>query len=51
MMLPVVLKNVDKEFIAQHGLHNATCVAAELRSEGLYCVEWNGHPVTDATSP
>jgi len=51
MMLPVVLKNIDKEFIAQHGLHNATYVTAELRSGGSYCVEWNGHPVPDATSP
>jgi broad specificity phosphatase PhoE len=50
MMLPIVLKNVDKEFIAQHGLHNAACIAAEPRPDGLYCVEWNGQPVPESTS-
>ena len=51
MMLPVVLKNVDKELIAQRGLAYTTCIVAELRSDGLYCVEWNGQPVPDAAAP
>ena len=46
LMLPVVVKNIDRDFIEQHGLHNATCVTTELRSGSLYCVEWNGQPVS-----
>jgi probable phosphoglycerate mutase len=43
MMLPLVLKNVDNELAARHGLDYAGCIVAEWRPEGLYCVEWNGH--------
>ncbi|MBK9714764.1 MAG: histidine phosphatase family protein [Kouleothrix sp.] len=43
MMLPVVLKNVDTAFIDEHrGFDYTALVVAELRPEGLLCVEWNG---------
>ena len=48
MMLPLVLKNVDTDLIARHGFEYATCIVAEWRSTGLYCVDWNGHAVDEA---
>ncbi|MBN1873488.1 MAG: histidine phosphatase family protein [Anaerolineae bacterium] len=45
MMLPLVLKNVDNEFIAQYKFDYTCCIVAEWRPEGLYCVEWNGHVI------
>ena len=42
MMLPIVLKNVDKGLFSRRGLDYTTCIVAESRSDGLYCVEWNG---------
>ena len=46
MMLPVVLKNVTTELIAQHKFEYAGCIVAEARPEGLVCVEWNGQPIS-----
>ncbi|MGE5250070.1 MAG: histidine phosphatase family protein, partial [Bacteroidota bacterium] len=43
MMLPLVLKNVDQDLINARGFEYASCVVAEARLEGLYCVEWNEH--------
>ena len=45
MMLPVVLNNVTPELIARHGFGYTACIVAEWRPTGLFCVEWNGHPV------
>lgn len=45
VMLPLVLQNVDHALIAKHGFDYTVCVVAELRPEGLVCVEWNGHAV------
>ncbi len=42
MMLPLVLKNVDNELIAQHGFDYTSCIVAKWHPAGLYCVEWNG---------
>jgi 2,3-bisphosphoglycerate-dependent phosphoglycerate mutase len=44
MMLPLVLVNVDTEFIARHnGFPYTSCVIAELRPGGLACLEWDEH--------
>ena len=43
VMLPVILKNVDTALIYKYGFDYTSCVVAENRSTGLYCVEWNGH--------
>ena len=41
--LPLVLKNIDPEFIVSHnGFDYTALVVAELYSVGLLCVEWNG---------
>lgn len=42
MMLPIVLKNVDHALIAKYRIKNTACIVAELRPEGLVCVDWNG---------
>jgi len=46
MMLPVVLKNVTTELIAQHKFEYAGCIVAETQPEGLVCVEWSGQPIS-----
>ena len=45
MMLPVILKNVDTKLISRYGFDYASCIVAELRPDGLICIEWNGHPI------
>jgi probable phosphoglycerate mutase len=42
MMLPLVLKNVAPEFIAQHGFDYTSCIVSEWRAGGLICTDWNG---------
>ena len=42
MMLPLVLTNVDHDLIAGRGLANTTCLVAEVRPDGLRCIEWDG---------
>jgi probable phosphoglycerate mutase len=42
MMLPLVLANIDTEFIEQRqGFSHMTTVTAELTSNGLVCTKWN----------
>jgi hypothetical protein len=45
MMLPLVLKNVDRGLIGKHGIDYTTCIVSELRPSGLYCVEWDGRAI------
>jgi broad specificity phosphatase PhoE len=43
IMLPLVLTNIDTEFILKHrSFEYASLIVSELRSEGLVCLEWNG---------
>jgi len=43
VMLPLVLKNIDHEFIlANRSFEYATAVVARLSPAGLVCLEWNG---------
>jgi broad specificity phosphatase PhoE len=47
VMLPLVLTNIDTEFILSHqSLPHASLIISELRSEGLVCLEWNGIQVS-----
>ena len=48
-MLPLVLKNVDLALIGKHGLGHTSCVVAEWRPEGLYCVEWDGKAIAETS--
>jgi probable phosphoglycerate mutase len=51
MMLPVVLKNVNWELISRYGFEFTTCIVAEWRPEGLFCVDWNGHGIEAPVRP
>jgi broad specificity phosphatase PhoE len=43
IMLPLVLTNIDTEFILNHrSFEFASLIISELRSDGLVCLEWNG---------
>lgn len=47
VMLPLVLTNIDSEFILEHqSFEYASLITSELRSEGLVCLEWNGIQVS-----
>ena len=48
VMLPLVLKNIDYDFISSHPLDYATAVVSQLSADGLFCLEWNGVQVTPA---
>jgi broad specificity phosphatase PhoE len=39
-MLPLVLENVDFDFVMAHSLSNTGYVLAEESAEGLVCLEW-----------
>jgi broad specificity phosphatase PhoE len=47
MMLPLVLRNIDTEFLyQQQGFPYTAIIVAELTAEGLVCVEWNGKKIS-----
>lgn len=46
MMLPLILKNIDSNFIhRQNGIHYTDYAISLLTQGELVCVEWNGTPV------
>ena len=45
MMLPVVLRNVNPEFISKYGFDYSTCIVAEQKENGLFCIDWNGNSI------
>lgn len=40
LMLPLVLTNIDQQFVHAHGIAHTTCIIVELYPEGLRCVQW-----------
>jgi len=40
LMLPLVLTNIDNDFVSEHGLDHTDCVIAELRSDEFVCLQW-----------
>jgi probable phosphoglycerate mutase len=40
LMLPLVLVNIDKEFVRLYGIGHTECVVAEQSPNGLVCVQW-----------
>jgi probable phosphoglycerate mutase len=42
LMLPLVLTNIDHDFVRAHGLGNAEYVVAETRANTLTCLQWGG---------
>ncbi|MFN8530822.1 MAG: histidine phosphatase family protein [Anaerolineae bacterium] len=45
MMLPLILKNIDTDFIRRSQFAYTACITAEWRPSGLWCTDWNGLPV------
>jgi len=41
-MLPLVLVNVDFDFVVNQPMGNTACIVAETRPEGLTWIEWEG---------
>jgi broad specificity phosphatase PhoE len=47
IMLPLVLTNIDSEFISKHqSFEYASFVVTELQPQGLVCLEWNGMQIS-----
>jgi broad specificity phosphatase PhoE len=44
LMLPLILTNVDNEFVRQHGLGHTDCVIAERHMDGWQCRQWGDVP-------
>ena len=42
MMLPLVMRNIDRELLLKRGVGYTAYIVLELRPEGLVCVEWDG---------
>ncbi len=44
-MLPVILVNIDQDFVARAGFPYTAWIEAESGPEGLHCIAWCGEPV------
>ena len=40
LMLPLVLTNIDNDFVNSHGIGHTESIIAELRTEGFVCLRW-----------
>jgi len=40
LMLPLVLTNIDNDFVNAHGIGHTEYVIAELRADGFVCQQW-----------
>ena len=40
LMLPLILTNIDNDFVRSHGVGHTECVIAELNSDGFVCLQW-----------
>ena len=40
LMLPLVLTNIDNDFVNAHGIGHTEYVVAELRTNGFVCLQW-----------
>jgi broad specificity phosphatase PhoE len=45
MMLPLVLRNIDRDFLSTRKIGYTTVIEAELRPAGLVCVSWDGEKI------
>jgi probable phosphoglycerate mutase len=39
-MLPLILENIDFDFVRDHHIDHTVPIIAEIRPAGLYCVQW-----------
>lgn len=40
LMLPLILTNIDDDFVRSHGIGHTECIIAELRTDGFICLQW-----------
>ena len=40
LMLPLILTNIDNDFVQTHWIGHTECVIAELQAEGFVCQQW-----------
>jgi probable phosphoglycerate mutase len=40
LMLPLVITNIDDDFVYPHGIGHTEFIVAELRPEGFVCLQW-----------
>ena len=40
LMLPLVLTNIDNDFVRSHGIGHTECIIAELHTNGFVCQQW-----------
>jgi broad specificity phosphatase PhoE len=40
LMLPLILTNIDYDFVRTHWMEHTECVIAELQAEGFVCRQW-----------
>lgn len=44
LMLPLVLNNIDDNFVRSHEIGHTDCIIAELHSDGFICLRWGDVP-------
>jgi broad specificity phosphatase PhoE len=44
LMLPLILSNIDNEFVRLHGIGHMDCVIAEVNSDPFVCKQWGSVP-------
>jgi broad specificity phosphatase PhoE len=40
LMLPLVLSNINADFVSTHVISHTDCIIAEFRADGLVCLQW-----------
>lgn len=40
LMLPLILANINNEFVCEHGIGHTECIVAEFSSDGFVCKQW-----------
>jgi len=40
LMLPLILTNIDNDFVRTHGIGHTECIVAELSADGFACRQW-----------
>lgn len=40
LMLPLILSNIEDDFVRSHGIRHTACVIAESLSDGFICRQW-----------
>lgn len=41
LMLPLILNNIDNDFVSLYGIGHTECVIAELQPDGFICLQWS----------